>query len=214
MFDSHKLMIDAWIRQLAVAAVHPNCVNPYAPTLPGGNGRCHNLRLYLKQMQTHQPRVLLLGEAPGYRGCRISGIPFVSRQLLRQGVPRWGFFGLENGYQIPEDFPGIEWESSATLVWQALAAWQSLPLLWNACPWHPHQQGQPASNRSPTAREVQSGEPFLRGVLVLFAIEEVIAVGAQAARALKAWEIPHRQVRHPAHGGKQTFLAGMGRLGY
>lgn len=205
-------MVEAFVRQLAAAKAPPDCVNIYAPTLAGGNGRCHNLCRYLEQMQAQQPRLLLLGEAPGYRGCRISGIPFVSRQLLRQGAPGWNLLGQHNGYQIPTDFPGIERENSATLVWQALAEWPRLPLLWNACPWHPHRHGQPASNRPPTLQERQSGEPYLRHLLALFAIEAVVAVGAQAARALTDWGIPHQQVRHPAHGGKAAFLAGMAQI--
>jgi hypothetical protein len=36
-----------------------------------------------------EPTLLLVGEAPGYRGCRMSGITFVSeRQLVEEAIPR------------------------------------------------------------------------------------------------------------------------------
>ena len=57
-------------------------VNPYSvhePSLdrPGGAAiRAANLKAYLGA-RLH-PRLMLVGEAPGYRGCRFSGIAFTS----------------------------------------------------------------------------------------------------------------------------------------
>lgn len=206
-------MFSQFLTQLTTSEPPPSCVNPYAVSLPESEKRRHNLQRYLTQMAGHQPRLLLVGEAPGYRGCRISGIPFVSRQILRSGIPAWGLFGATNGYLIPGDLPGIEAEASATILWQALANLDRPPLLWNACPWHPHQPAKPASNRTPASHEVAAGEPFLRQLLALFAVHTVVAVGNQAARALTNWGIPHRAVRHPAHGGKQGFVEGVTKLG-
>ena len=40
--------------------------------------RKHNLLTYLTKMKSVNPRILLLGEAPGHKGCRLTGIPFTS----------------------------------------------------------------------------------------------------------------------------------------
>lgn len=206
-------MFTNFVTQLAEIAPPPNSANPYASSLPGSASRRHNLQRYLQQMADLQPKLLLVGEAPGYRGCRISGIPFVSRHILRQGLPHWGLFGETNGYQLPPDFPGIEREASATIMWQSVAFLPSPPLLWNAFPLHPHRPGQPASNRAPARPEVELGEPFLRQLLAQFAIKTVVAVGNQAAQALTNWHIPHQKVRHPSHGGKQAFQEGLRLVG-
>ena len=43
-----------------------------------------------------QPGYLLIGEASGYQGCRISGIPFTSERLIMEGVvPRLPHEGAE-----------------------------------------------------------------------------------------------------------------------
>ncbi len=206
-------MLAYFVQQLAQTTAPPNCANPYAPTLPGSASRRQNLQLYLQQMADHNPHLLLVGEAPGYRGCRISGIPFVSRYILRQGVPQWDLFGETSGYQLPPDFPGIEREASATIMWQSIATLDTPPLLWNAFPLHPHRPGKPASNRTPARHEVELGEPFLHQLLTLFAIKTVVAVGNQAAYALTHWHIPHQKVRHPSHGGKQAFQEGLRLVG-
>src|SRR6266487_651279 len=50
----------------------------------GAATRCERLRTYLEARA--QAPLLLVGEAPGYRGARISGIPFTSeRQLTGSG---------------------------------------------------------------------------------------------------------------------------------
>ena len=51
----------------------------------GPRARRERLAAHLNVEATH----LLIGEAPGYQGCRISGIPFTSERLLIAGeIPR------------------------------------------------------------------------------------------------------------------------------
>jgi uracil-DNA glycosylase len=126
--------------------------------------------------------VLLVGEAAGYRGARVSGVPFTSeRQLSGSG-------------------PG---EASATIVRCVLRelGLEEGVLCWNLVPTHPHRPGLPETNRSPTREEVASGRVFLD---LLVAGRRVIAVGRLAERALGA-----QYVRHPAHGGAAAFRAGL-----
>lgn len=201
-------MIDAFVQQLGETAVPPHTYNQYSPNQPENAARCHNLRRYLRQMQQRQPTILLVGEAPGYRGCRLTGIPFVSPAILQTGTP-YGLFGVDNGWQAVEEWPEIQREASATIVWEILAGIEPLPLLWNTFPFHPHQPGTPQSNRTPKKSELAWGRPFLDHLLQLFPIQTIVAVGNKAEQALTGWRIDHSKVRHPSHGGKLAFRRGV-----
>jgi uracil-DNA glycosylase len=127
-------------------------------------------------------RLLLVGEAPGYRGARVSGIPFTSeRQLTGRGPA----------------------EATATIVHRVLAelGLAGHVLLWNVVPTHP---GTETSNRPPSAAEVEAGLPFARE---LAEGRTVVAVGRIAAAALGA-----EYVRHPSHGGLAGFRDGLLRF--
>jgi uracil-DNA glycosylase len=119
--------------------------------------------------------LLLVGEAAGYRGARISGIPFTSeRQLTGRG-------------------PG---EATATIVHRVLGELEleDHVLLWNVVPTHP---GTSCSNRRPTQAEIDAGVSFARE---LARGRRVLAVGRVAEAALAA---PY--VRHPSRGGAVAF---------
>jgi hypothetical protein len=129
--------------------------------------------------------LVLVGEAAGYLGARVSGIPFTSeRQLTGHG-------------------PG---EASATIVHRALAelGLEDDVLLWNVVPTHPHEPERPQTNRRPTRAEVEVSAVFLERVAHG---RRVVAVGRLAERVTGA---PY--VRHPSHGGAEAFRAGLARL--
>jgi uracil-DNA glycosylase len=135
--------------------------------------RCERLIAYLDARSTAP--LLLVGEAPGYRGARISGIPFTSERQLTGTGPA---------------------EATATIVHATLRELgvTEQVLLWNVVPTHP---GTETSNRAPTRAEIDEG--------VAFAIELArgrlaVGVGRIAAAALNA---PY--VRHPSHGGARAF---------
>jgi uracil-DNA glycosylase len=129
--------------------------------------------------------IVLVGEAAGYRGARVSGIPFTSeRQLTGSGHA----------------------EASATIVHRVLRELGIEPdvLLWNVVPTHPHEPDRPYTNRRPTRDEVESSSSFLEGVA---RGRLVIAVGRLAQEATGA---PY--VRHPSHGDAEEFRAGLAGL--
>jgi hypothetical protein len=135
------------------------------------------LRSYLEVRR--DAGVVLVGEAAGYRGARVSGIPFTSERQLTGNGPA---------------------EATATIVHRVLAKLgvEEEVLLWNVVPTHP---GSESSNRRPTRGEVEAASPFLdeltRGRVA-------IGVGRLAAAVLDA---PY--VRHPSHGGAAEFEAGL-----
>lgn len=179
--------------------------NQYAPGDQANEIRRHNLALYLEQMAHLNPHELLVGEAAGYRGCRLTGIPFTSEAIVTGGIQGLELFGRHRGYRKTTEFAETRGEASATIVWRALEKARAVPLLWNAFPLHPHKSGNAWSNRTPVRTELETGWIFLARLLDLYDIRTVIAVGRQATIALTGMNVPHHQVRHPAHGGAAMF---------
>jgi hypothetical protein len=203
--------IPDFLQLLAAVDGTATAFNPYAGSSRGNLARLSNLSLYLGRMLERRPRLLLLGEAPGYRGCRVTGVPFTSEAILLADDSPFGLFGAAAGFAVAES---QRWrhEASATAVWQTLVELASLPLLWNAFPYHPHQPARPDSNRPPTTRELDQGRVLVFDLLELFSIERVIAVGNKPAAALDRWGIAAPKVRHPGHGGRTAFRRELGNL--
>jgi uracil-DNA glycosylase len=139
--------------------------------------RRERLAAYLESRRSAP--IILVGEAAGYRGARVSGIPFTSERQLTGSGPA---------------------EATATIVHRVLAELgiEHDVLLWNVVPTHP---GTPTSNRAPTRAEVEAALPFLRAVA---RGRRTIAVGRVAQAVLGG---PY--VRHPAHGGAVAFREGV-----
>ncbi len=204
--------IEAFIDRLASVPTGPGCNNFFDHTVPGNAQRRRNLAIYLREMQDRAPKVLLVGEAPGYRGMRITGVPFTNRTMFEGPANEFGLFGPGKGYVLPADAAGIAAEPTATVMWQVLAEVEFLPLLWSACPWHTHVPGRPLSNRTPRASEVALGTPFWQALAEAFRIETVVAVGNVAHRSLQRSGLDVPKIRHPAHGGRSGFKLGLQEL--
>ena len=203
--------IDAFVERLAAGRSGPNSVNPFDRSRDDNAIRRRNLTRYLEQLSERRPATLLVGEAPGYRGMAITGVPFTNTVLLQHGIPAFGLLGSANGYEIP-DAPAVAAEPTATVMWQVLASLDFLPVLWSAFPLHPHRPSDPLSNRTPTVAETTEWSWSWRALMDVMAIRSVIAVGnvAQASLARSGMSVP--RVRHPAHGGREEFRRGLQAL--
>ena len=139
---------------------------------------CERLDAYL-EAKADAP-LLLVAEAPGYRGTRVSGIPLTSERQLTGAGPA---------------------EATATIVHRVLTELGIADdvLLWNVVPTHP---GTSTSNRTPTRAEIEAGAPFLAE---LARGRRVLPIGRLAHARLGG-----RYVRHPSHGGASAFQAGLG----
>ena len=206
--------IDALIRDLADAELPEYAFNEYAAGDANNAKRRANLRLYLQAMASRKPESLLVMEAPGYRGCRLTGVPVTSRKVLLEGVPALGMFGREAGFCDVSDagFERVYGEQSATIVWSTLASLNVLPFIWNTFPFHPHKAGQPLSNRKPLKAEIDLGAVFLHRVIEMWQFGQIIAVGNVAHESLHKAGMICAKVRHPAHGGKNDFVASLTAL--
>jgi uracil-DNA glycosylase len=208
--QSPFMSIPQFIHLLASAAPPPHCENPYGYKRPFAASCRHNLQAYLELMVQQQPTLLLIGEAPGYRGCRLTGIPFVSPHILA-GLGR-RLQQTAQPFRPAGEWPHIQREASATIIWRTVGNWQPLPLLWNVFPFHPHRPDMPQSNRTPTAGELAVGRPFLTKLCQLFPQTKLVAVGQKAAAQLAKIEVAHTAVRHPSHGGAKQFQAALQNL--
>jgi hypothetical protein len=205
-------LVSAFVERLAAAPSAPGRTNFFDHTTPENGVRRRNLEIYLREMLDRRPKVLLLGEAPGFRGMRITGVPFTNRTMFAGPANTFGLFGPGKGYGLPVEAGDVAAEPTATVMWEVLAELQFLPLLWSACPWHTHVPGRPLSNRTPTALEADQGSPFWQELTELFGISTIVAVGNVAHRSLVQNGLKVPKVRHPAHGGRSRFKQGLEEL--
>jgi len=184
-------------------------VNPYRYSHPdldrrgAARTRRANLEAYLERVG--RPRMLLLGEALGFRGGRFSGITFTSERQLAGGDGRrlpWASAPL---FAATSRNPALWLEPSGSVVWDALGGAARGMLLWNSFPWHPYGKAGPLSNRTPELSLWKANLHVLEALLAEIGAAKVLAVGRTAQAALAALGVEAPALRHPAHGGAALF---------
>lgn len=170
----------------------------------------NNLRYYLMNMDLIHPSILFVGEAPGYQGCAITGVPFTSESIVMSHKNS----SVLNGCICL----GNQKEPTATMIWGILDEKErekklvKMPLMWNIFPFHPIDNGCIKTNRKPNDDECEFGYNILNELLTFFPyIEEIYAVGKTAEKILVNHKHPKYKssLRHPSNGGKQMFKSGI-----
>jgi hypothetical protein len=177
--------------------------------------RRKQLAAYLRK-RLGKVKLVVIGEALGYRGGHFSGIPMTSERILLgkkkdNGIePEQVFSSIKarrtsKREQCPDGFS----EPTATIVWNTLLGLGLKPdqfVLWNAFPWHSFDPSRGMlSNRMPNKSERSAGLAVLKAFLNLFPRDEVVALGNVAASQLKELNVETLRVRHPASGGAKLF---------
>lgn len=197
-------MLDNLLRQLHERRSSDTVCNQYHDV-----GTLNNLRIYLSYLTRFTSDILLVGEAPGYRGCRITGIPFTSGDVI-----------MTSKHDMFKDFGSniicypVMAEHTAKMLWTFLEVNNAVPILWNAFPFHPHQSRIPTSNRKPNVSEVREGNIYLRLIYDLFKPKTLCSLGRVGESVLKEM-FPNRDImyiRHPSYGGKKDFIEGMKKV--
>ena len=168
-----------------------------------------------------------MAEAVGYQGGRFSGIAITCERMLldkhktirakdittiqleRTSSPT---SSLLKGTQQKDGFN----EPTDTVVWSAIVE-KGIntydTLLWNIFPFHPHKDGNPLTNRTPTDREQQLGWEYTKRLLDLHielggADPLVLAVGQKSADTMGKFGLSAIGLRHPANGGANLYRQG------
>ena len=187
--------------------------------------RRSNLCAYL--LARPRPQYLFIGEAPSWRGTRFSGIPMTSERILLGGLPAQSACDVIPGAtgrrtsRADAEFRGCNVtgglaEKSATRMWKA-AFVQGLAatdfVLWNAMPWHPHNEDSRRSNRVSrnfNVKEEEAGRRILTKLLQeLYPSVRRVALGDYGARLLLKAEC--RAAPHPAER-RGAFEAELARV--
>lgn len=224
--DTHlkNFLIEQWIDKVAsLASLDRNFVfNPwrdYDPELDVSSDapqiRRANLLSYM-QARGATAKVLIVGEAPGYNGCRFSGLAMTSeRQLLAEGdlVDSQFFNGLKRRTSNLKLSTFGMTEPTASIVWPAMLEALRDPFAfvnWNIFPFHPHQLGDSLSNRTPNSNEVEMCSDLFLQFRACFPEATIIAMGSISANHIETITgIKPYAVRHPANGGATLFRDGV-----
>jgi uracil-DNA glycosylase len=168
-----------------------------------------NLELFLDYLFEHRHNVLIIGEAPGYKGCRLTGIPFTSGSVIR--ASRHEIFK-----RIGDKITLLQFDTEATasVFWEFFGTNRLIPILWNAFPFHPRPEGNHDSNRKPTHIEIEEGKRYLLILHQIFCPKKLCSLG-RVGQAILSELFPSNEiiyVRHPSRGGKRPFIKGMAQV--
>lgn len=169
----------------------------------------NNLREFFSYLLRNNSTILLIGESPGYDGCRWTGIPFTSGFVVRNSNHK---MFREIGDRIV--LKKVVKEPTGTIMWEFLGQDRPVPILWNSFPFHPYYNGNPESNRKPSTSEVSEGLEYLTMVSEIFRPKTMGSLGRVGERLLRK-TFPDEEVvyiRHPSRGGKSEFILGMSNL--
>jgi uracil-DNA glycosylase len=195
----------------ALAATHlPSVFNPWRDRCTvhdrrdAAARRRDNLERVLEAALDSKVETIWIARDLGYRGGRRTGVPLTDEVHLRNAAALMGGIELERATQGP-----IVAERTAAIVWRVLGQIDQPVMLWNVFPFHPHEAGDPMSNRCHTRSEREATWPLLQALIAMIRPRQIVAIGRDAHLALGELGIPTTSVRHPSYGGQREFVEGM-----
>ncbi|NNU41030.1 uracil-DNA glycosylase [Rhizobium sophorae] len=163
-----------------------------------------NLKLVLDAAIDRKVDSIWIARDLGYRGGRRTGLALTDEAHLTDHSVLYGDLPLVRATKGPALA-----ERTASVIWQTLNRIQRPVFLWNVFPLHPHEHGDPQSNRCHTRGERNACRPLLSWLLDVLDPRVVVAVGRDAQLALADLGIDAMQVRHPSYGGQSDFISGI-----
>jgi hypothetical protein len=193
----------------AVAALRfENCFNPYSDRcevfdhLDAPMRRAAALSAMLDRAMREPIDAIWIGRDLGYRGGRRTGLALTDDVHIDSHAKRWNFIA-----ERPTVGAAVA-ERTAAVIWSKLDLIDAKIFLWNVFPLHPHQAGDPFTNRQHNAHERRAGEDLLKELIQLLRPSRIVAIGNDAAAAAQRIvdTPPVICVRHPSYGGQTQFL--------
>lgn len=186
-----------------------NCFNPYSDRCEvhdrrdAPRRRTAALSAMLRCALDEPVDSIWIGRDLGYRGGRRTGMALTDDVHMSHHAKRWD---LDLVAERPTIGNAVA-ERTAAVIWNMLKHIDARIFLWNVFPLHPHESGDPFTNRQHNARERRAGEEVLQQLIDLLRPSRIVAIGNDAAAAAHRItdKVPVICARHPSYGGQIQF---------